>query len=126
VSFAKAFSSPATSAFAFVSQLGCVHPSCHGRGVHPRRSRQLPAPDTASPSRHDHRLLNCYRSSLLGASSSWYKKGYSYRNAVIGSTFVARRAGTQQAAKATKVSNTAITLSVQGSVALTPYNCSPN
>ena len=33
---------------------------------------------------------------------------YSHRNAIIGSTFVARRAGIQQASKATTISNAAI------------------
>src|SRR5215470_6786085 len=45
---------------------------------------------------------------------------YSLRSATIGSTFAARRAGIQQASKATAVSNSAIAANVTGSVALTP------
>jgi Tol biopolymer transport system component len=45
---------------------------------------------------------------------------HSYRRAIIGSTFVARRAGIQQAASATSVSNNATAMNVSGSVALTP------
>src|SRR6266404_7071711 len=44
---------------------------------------------------------------------------YSYRSATIGSTFIARRAGTKLAARATPVSTTAIRANVMGSVALT-------
>jgi len=47
---------------------------------------------------------------------------HSYRSAIIGSTFVARCAGSQQASNATTVSNSAITMNVNGSVALTPNN----
>src|SRR6185503_14250410 len=46
----------------------------------------------------------------------------SYRSASIGSTFVARRAGTKLAARATPVSNTETATKVSGSVALTPNN----
>src|SRR5215468_513932 len=45
---------------------------------------------------------------------------YSHRRAAIGSTFVARRAGIQQASKATTVSSDEIETKVSGSVALTP------
>ena len=45
---------------------------------------------------------------------------HSCRNAISGSTFVARQAGTKQASSATPVSNKAITVKVTGSVALTP------
>ena len=44
----------------------------------------------------------------------------SHRSAIIGSTFVARRAGNQQAASATSASNEAMTMKVIGSVPLTP------
>src|SRR5262245_51119196 len=47
---------------------------------------------------------------------------HSQRNAIIGSTFVARRAGIQQAASATTSSSKAIPTNVSGSVALTPNN----
>src|SRR5215831_6421006 len=49
-------------------------------------------------------------------------RSYSCRSATIGSTFVARRAGTKQAAIVTLTSSNAITASVSGSVALTPNN----
>jgi hypothetical protein len=45
---------------------------------------------------------------------------HSDRRAIIGSTFVARRAGIQQARSATTMSNNAITATVSGSVTLTP------
>src|SRR5262249_50595598 len=45
-----------------------------------------------------------------------------HRTATSGSTFVARRAGIQQASNATNVSSSAITTNVSGSVALTPYS----
>src|SRR5262245_19144122 len=47
-------------------------------------------------------------------------RAYSHLSATIGSTFVARRAGIQQASSATTVSSSAITMNVNGSVALTP------
>src|SRR5262249_12395550 len=45
---------------------------------------------------------------------------YSQRSATIGSTFVVRRAGIQQATSATAINNNEITTNVSGSVALTP------
>ena len=45
---------------------------------------------------------------------------YSYLSATIGSTFVARLAGTQHASKATNASSNAIPTNVHGFVALTP------
>jgi len=48
------------------------------------------------------------------------RESYSYRRATSGSTFVARRAGNQQAIKATNVSSEAMTSNVTGSVTLTP------
>src|ERR1051326_7114628 len=45
---------------------------------------------------------------------------YSYRSATIGSTFVARRAGTKQATSATIVSSAAVTPNVSGSLGCTP------
>ena len=45
---------------------------------------------------------------------------YSWRSAIIGSTLMARRAGMQQAATATSVSETATAAKVSGSVGLTP------
>src|ERR1043165_7643177 len=45
---------------------------------------------------------------------------YSQRNATSGSTLVARQAGIRQASRATRVSNRAIAVKVNGSVALTP------
>ncbi len=41
--------------------------------------------------------------------------GYSYRSATIGSTFIARRAGTKQAPRATPVSSAEIITNVAGS-----------
>ena|SRR5438128_7344669 len=45
---------------------------------------------------------------------------YSYLSAIIGSTFIARRAGTKLAANETPVSSDEISKKVAGSVALTP------
>src|SRR5437660_1389432 len=45
---------------------------------------------------------------------------HSDRSTVIGSTFVARRAGIQHASRATNASSNVITIKVSGSVALTP------
>src|SRR5262249_27136788 len=45
---------------------------------------------------------------------------HSHLNAIIGSTFVARRAGSQQASSATPASNVATMTKVTGSVTLTP------
>src|SRR5215813_4289188 len=45
---------------------------------------------------------------------------YSQRIAIIGSTFVARRAGIQQASRATNVNNSVMAPNVIGSTALTP------
>ena len=45
---------------------------------------------------------------------------YSCRNATIGLTLLARRAGIQHASKATSISDKAITAKVSGSVELTP------
>src|SRR5262249_16137290 len=56
-----------------------------------------------------------YRSHFGGTGHS-----HSNRSAVIGSTFVARRAGIQHASRATNVSSNAIVVNVSGSVALTP------
>src|SRR5262247_511554 len=47
---------------------------------------------------------------------------HSHRNATIGSTFVARRAGIQQASSATSASSKATPTNVNGSVGLTPNN----
>src|SRR5205085_1157622 len=47
---------------------------------------------------------------------------YSYLKATIGSTFVARRAGTKQAARATPARISEISVKVSGSVALMPNN----
>src|SRR5215475_15524178 len=44
---------------------------------------------------------------------------YSHRRAIIGSTFAARRAGSQQATSATPMSSVATMINVSGSVALT-------
>jgi len=44
---------------------------------------------------------------------------YSQRSAIIGSTFVALRAGTRAAGKATAINKAATTVNVSGSVALT-------
>jgi hypothetical protein len=46
----------------------------------------------------------------------------SHRSAIIGSTFVARRAGSQQATRATANNSAAINAKISGSVALTPYS----
>ena len=48
--------------------------------------------------------------------------GYSFLKAISGSTFVARRAGSQQATSATPLSNSATPTNVSGSVGATPYN----
>src|SRR6267154_2673722 len=53
-----------------------------------------------------------------------FLSAYSYRSATIGSTRVARRAGTQHATSVTAVSNAAITTNVNGSKELMP-NSSP-
>ena len=53
------------------------------------------------------------KTSILGLN-------HSRLNAIIGSTFVARRAGIQQASNVTPASNSAINPNVSGSVALTP------
>jgi hypothetical protein len=45
---------------------------------------------------------------------------HSQRSATSGSTFVARRAGIQQASNATKVSSSGITMNVSGSVGVIP------
>src|SRR6266487_2726313 len=47
-------------------------------------------------------------------------KGHSYLSATIGSTFIARRAGTRLATIETPINNTEIATNVSGSVALTP------
>src|SRR6185295_16295806 len=52
------------------------------------------------------------------------RRSYSKRNATIGSTRVARIAGTRHAISATAESTTDRTANVIGSVALTPYNMS--
>src|SRR5437588_3186311 len=68
----------------------------------------------------DRRFSILYRrSSILDPRFSILEL-HSYRSATIGSTLVARRAGTKQAARATPVSNSAIRPNVIGSVALTP------
>jgi hypothetical protein len=56
------------------------------------------------------------------ARSLWYTAAipYSYRNATIGSTRVARRAGMKQAASATAKSSTATAINVTGSAGRTP------
>jgi hypothetical protein len=54
------------------------------------------------------------------ASVVYASAAHSHRSATIGSTFVARRAGIQQARSATTMSNNAITATVSGSVTLTP------
>jgi hypothetical protein len=56
------------------------------------------------------------------AANTVQKVNQSCRNAVSGSTFVARRAGIQQASSATLISNKVMTAKVSGSVALTPNN----
>jgi len=48
------------------------------------------------------------------------KLDHSHFNAIIGSTFVARRAGIQQATIATQASSAAMAMKVSGSVGLTP------
>jgi hypothetical protein len=47
---------------------------------------------------------------------------HSCRNATIGSTFMARRAGKQQAATPTAISNNDTVTKVNGSVGVTPNN----
>ena len=46
---------------------------------------------------------------------------YSYLSAIIGSTLVARRAGTRQATSATLLNKIAVAANVSGSVAVIPY-----
>src|SRR5260370_7168487 len=48
---------------------------------------------------------------------------YSYRSATSGSTFAARRAGSQQATSPVMTSSTGTHVSVQGSYADTPQSC---
>src|SRR5690349_2051396 len=50
------------------------------------------------------------------------KKNYSCLSAIIGSTRVARKAGTKQAPRATPDKSTGIPMNVRGSVALVPNN----
>src|SRR5262249_38699710 len=47
---------------------------------------------------------------------------YSYRSTTIGPTFIARRAGTKQAPKATAANKTGIAMKVRGSSAVTANN----
>jgi hypothetical protein len=47
---------------------------------------------------------------------------HSQRNAITGSTLVARRAGSRQASKATLISSIVIKPNVKGSIALTPWS----
>src|SRR5262249_7741289 len=58
--------------------------------------------------------------SLRQALNADYSAAHSHRSATSGSTFVARRAGIQQATSATRTSDTAVAPNVEGSVALTP------
>src|SRR5215468_8700039 len=50
-----------------------------------------------------------------------HHRPYSYRNATIGSTRVARRAGTEHASRATVPRRTLTAANVNGSLELTPY-----
>src|SRR6266508_5441932 len=70
-----------------------------------------PPSDLWFPVRH---VCFSFSALLLDASAA-----HSQRNATSGSTFVARRAGTKQASKATAMSSSAIAANVAGSVALT-------
>src|SRR5262249_35204457 len=54
--------------------------------------------------------------------SSAYLDNHSYRMAASGSTFVARRAGIQQASKPTPANSGGAAMNVSGSVSLTPNN----
>src|SRR5258706_11516490 len=59
----------------------------------------------------------------LGTGCSYVR--YSYRNATSGSTFAARRAGSQHATRPVMISNTGTHVSVHGSYADTPQSCVP-
>ena len=63
-------------------------------------------------------------------ASTWrqftlFKRSYSWRSAVIGSTDAALRAGMKQARRATNASTSAVPASVAGSEAVTPYRRLP-
>jgi len=60
------------------------------------------------------------RLAVAPAAVSQFPEAYSSRNTLIGSTFDARRAGIQHAARAIAVSSAATSANVAGSVALTP------
>ena len=70
----------------------------------------------------DNFLNNLFRAKTPGGAKmpvAELKTSHSYLSATIGSTFVARRAGTKQAVRATPVSNTDTAINVIASVALT-------
>jgi hypothetical protein len=69
-------------------------------------------------------ITGCYRTTAEGRTISEKISlcglNHSHLNAIIGFTFVTRRAGIQQANSDTPVSNNEIRMNVAGSVALTP------
>src|SRR5262249_16486152 len=88
-----------------------AHLACHlALESAPAREREQPSPKLRKP------LQKRWQRSVHHAEP------HSTRRAVIGSTLVARRAGTQHASNATKISSSAIPTNVSGSVALTPCN----
>src|SRR5262245_6836818 len=60
--------------------------------------------------------------SLRQPLNAHHSAAHSHRSATSGSTFVARRAGTKQASRATNANSNAITVNVSGSVGLTLYS----
>src|SRR5262249_23756386 len=69
-------------------------------------------------------ITGCDRTTAEGRTISekisLWGLNHSHLNAIMGSTFVARRAGIQQASNATNVNTTATTIKVSGSVGRTP------
>src|SRR5262247_79176 len=88
--------------------------------------------ESASPLHQRDRNLTCTKLKLSKTSRSSSSildtprhfggtgRSYSYLSAIIGSTFAARRAGIQQASRATPASKTDTPMKVSGSVAVTP------
>ena len=125
-----------SSAFAFLkSRSSCLILSARtqwrlGRRSVPFRTRKAPLGMLLSPSLISRMVcgvadLQAVEHSFFGAYCSMGRSNslshcYSYRKATIGSTLAARRAGSQQAIKATTINSTTMTLNVSGSVGLTP------
>jgi uncharacterized membrane protein len=67
-----------------------------------------------------HVEFTCSRFDFICKFLPWCAARYSYRNAIIGSTRITRRAGIKHDPTATTPSNAATAINVTGSVALTP------